>query len=137
MNKLPKDSTHKPNSLPVSPVNNSTVKAQSEPDEMMMITANKAETVSKPVSESTKSLGKGAGRGVAAANAGKNAANNDESASSSTRDVVWLLRSLRPRSPTVDKLDAIREIKRYARSGSNEFWIENSAQVYYTMTVST
>ena len=46
------------------------------------------------------------------------------------RDLVWILCALQPSAvSSVDKLDAAREIKRLARSGSNEFWRQNCAQI--------
>lgn len=43
------------------------------------------------------------------------------------RDIIWLLDSLRPDAPFLDKKEAISEIKIFIRNGSEEFWSNSCA----------
>ena len=47
----------------------------------------------------------------------------------SARDISWLLESLGPSSLRKDKQEAVREVKRLAKSGESEFWRRNFAQI--------
>lgn len=47
-----------------------------------------------------------------------------------TRDLIWILCSLHPKQGnTAEKVEAIKELKKLAKSGSNDFWQDNSAQI--------
>lgn len=46
------------------------------------------------------------------------------------RDLVWILCSLKPgQGSIIEKIEAVNEIKKIAKTGSSEFWMENCAQI--------